>query len=777
MATYDKLWTSDGNNGIFDFLGKDKDTTSWAHPETTRGYVTTSQSTTNVHVSANALNQATNGSLTNNAFDQWWKADFGASAGVKVTRIGIKGWSATGTIPRNYYILGSVDGKSWEILYKTVATGPIGDGWYTEAVTNPTTFRYIKVLNYGLDSYGANYLCLGEVELWGTYNDSVTHTAPTPPSTGELEYTSDQFDGIIDFLGHTGDPDLYLFSNPDLDLGYVDTSQSTTYGSPASGAVAQRVTGGYISHTDNYANSWWKIDLGADNTALITRLGIHGKSYTGDEPRNFLIQGSNNDTDWDTLATIVSDGPAINAWWSTAIATETEYRYFRIYQNGANSSGRYYLALGSVEMWGEYNPQPPPAPVTGDDWHTTRFQIEIATGALATEIVPGGEWDIDDWDDATDALWGGSERVWTDITDDYVSLKTKRGRAKWGTHYTAGSATLKLWNGHGLYSPTQPIEADINLTIGTYVRISAIHNYIEYPVFTGTVRSVDDPDTPGKVPVTTVQLVDAFSFLAGVNRIAVSAVGASEKAGARLGRLLDDIAWPDDQRSLGTGVETLQATTKAGNLLTEMYLVADSEGGELYVDRDGNIVFLDRAAADALAAADPLFTVAGYPDPANNAPWLCWATMDTEYSLDRVRNHVSIGRVGGTVQVDEDTDSINAYGKRTVVRTDLLNESDTWPAALATRIVANRKDVHEQIDKVTLTAGNKDETAAVLAAELGDPIRSRRIIGVDPDDYEVDANALIQGIGITAKPAGERTGVRRDEWAITFALDDNYTPA
>lgn len=409
-------------------------------------------------------------------------------------------------------------------------------------------------------------------------------------------------------------------------------------------------------------------------------------------------------------------------------------------------------------------------------WDDVAFRIEIATGIAATETLPGGEWDVDDWDDAAAALWGGTGWLWTDITDDYVRLSTKRGRTKWGAHYTAGTATVVLRNLDGIYSPTQPPEADLNLVAGNLMRIVAEYDGTDYVRFTGTVRNVKDRDLPGQVPLTTVQLVDAFAYLAGVNRIALgSAVGAGQLPGARLEDLLDDISWPDELREIGDGVETLQATTKAGNLLAEMYLVADSEGGELYVDRDGVIVFADRDTVDAQAAQTPTLTVAGYADPGGAGEWICWADYQPEYALDLVRNDASIARAGGTVQTATDATSIASYGKKTVVRTDLLNQSDTWPAALAARIVAARKDVAEQIVGVTLTEGEDAETVAALGLEIGDPIRTRRLVGSGASQYEVDENALIQGIDLVASPAGEKNGARRDDWQMTLTTDKNYS--
>ncbi len=597
-----------------------------------------------------------------------------------------------------------------------------------------------------------------------------------------INHTSDGYNGLLDWLGRNKGAGSW--QHPETSRGFVSTSQSSTLaglGSDNGIDHANDTTSGR-THTQNVAFSWWMIDFGASNSVKVTRLGILGQNYHANQPKYYKYQGSINGVDWTDLN--ASGGSQIppNGWESYTITDATRWRYIRVifYNSPGDSSGQNYLILGDFEVWGEYHDigaDEDGTPTGGDTWDDVHFRIDIAGGLLATDEIPGGEWDVDIWDDDTNSLWGGSEYDWQDITDDYIDLRIKRGgRSEWGTHYRAGTATIKLKNLEGIYSPTQPVEAAINLTAGALIRIVAVSGENEYTVFTGKVRRVVDPDPPGQVPITTVHLVDALADLAKQNRIATTASGAGEYPGPRINRLLDDIAVPSDYRVISGGEETLQATTKSGNLLAELQLIADSEGGELFVDAHGRIVFLDRDEVDAQADATPTLTVAGYADPGGAGNWICWARYTPEYSLDRVRNHATIARVGGTAQLATDSTSINDYGRSPVVRTDLLNQSDTWPATLATRIVANRKDVKERIKSVLLTSGEAAETAAALNLELGDPIRTRRIVGVDPNDYEVDELALIQSIEIDARPAGEdANGVRRDEWTMKLTTDSNYT--
>jgi hypothetical protein len=125
------------------------------------------------------------------------------------------------------------------------------------------------------------------------------------------------------------------------------------------GAIA---TGGE-SHTPNTANSWWKMDFGVGYFCTPTRFGIYGRSSGDQHPRNFKIQGSNDNTNWTDLHTVTSAGPTNGTWWSNAITGAGAYRYIRLYMTGLNSSSANYLVLGDVEIWGTLT-----APISSGSW-------------------------------------------------------------------------------------------------------------------------------------------------------------------------------------------------------------------------------------------------------------------------------------------------------------------------------------------------------------------------------------------------------------------------
>lgn len=178
-----------------------------------------------------------------------------------------------------------------------------------------------------------------------------------------LTHGTDFPDGIFNWLGTVGNTQLFgnpataatgLYANRPTGSSYTATQSTDQDGTRTAPKATDHLldANNNCSHTQNIANSWWKANFGAGHTVTPTYIGICGRDGGGMEPRNFKLQGSNDDSAWTDLLTVVATGPNDNAWWSSAVTASAAYRYLRILQNGLNSSGFDYLVLGEVELWG-----------------------------------------------------------------------------------------------------------------------------------------------------------------------------------------------------------------------------------------------------------------------------------------------------------------------------------------------------------------------------------------------------------------------------------------
>ncbi|AFZ12623.1 hypothetical protein Cri9333_1738 [Crinalium epipsammum PCC 9333] len=76
--------------------------------------------------------------------------------------------------------------------------------------------------------------------------------------------------------------------------------------------------------------------------------------WANQQPRNWKIEGSNNNVNWDVLRTHTNDA-TLNTkgdWASYSITTDTYYRYFRLHQFGGTAGGYDGFTIGEWALYG-----------------------------------------------------------------------------------------------------------------------------------------------------------------------------------------------------------------------------------------------------------------------------------------------------------------------------------------------------------------------------------------------------------------------------------------
>lgn len=123
----------------------------------------------------------------------------------------------------------------------------------------------------------------------------------------------------------TTEPPCASWGADQLTGGTVSASTEQN-GYEADKACDDDETGTRWSTAVGNTSGWWKYDLGSGVTKTVEKVRI--KPYPG-LLKNFTIQGSNNDTDWDYLLSGQhgNDGD----WEDFIFSNNTAYRYYRIY--------------------------------------------------------------------------------------------------------------------------------------------------------------------------------------------------------------------------------------------------------------------------------------------------------------------------------------------------------------------------------------------------------------------------------------------------------------
>lgn len=172
-------------------------------------------------------------------------------------------------------------------------------------------------------------------------------------NTKELTYTADgDANGLCYFLGT--DKGSTIWQNP-TNLGLIVSASSIEFG-----VVSQLVDrSDTIFYTPNVDGSWIKIDLLQGNSLQCNRYAIksHNAGYQY-HPRNFKLQGSNDDITWSDLDIQINNPTLVNSaqWLSIPVTSNESYRYLRILA-GQDSNGSYYFILGEIEFYGIYKYQ------------------------------------------------------------------------------------------------------------------------------------------------------------------------------------------------------------------------------------------------------------------------------------------------------------------------------------------------------------------------------------------------------------------------------------
>lgn len=400
--------------------------------------------------------------------------------------------------------------------------------------------------------------------------------------------------------------------------------------------------------------------------------------------------------------------------------------------------------------------------------------VEMAFGSTDSTSL----WDTALWDTGT---WG-SDIVWTDVTEYVMGFSTKSGRSQSVNQFETGTAQIVLRNTDARFSPWNlsgpyVTAGRTNIRPWRPVRISRTHattvlgiNAKQY-IFYGYMTAFNESYSNNALNTVTVSCVDELGRLARYNGYAQTPQGAGETLRDRIDRILSNAGYTGIYYSPPRVSTTFQATTLAQNTLTELKLLADSEGGIFYAlpYESPYLVFLDR-----LALAEP----SGVPipnlyDSSSSDPLAFkFTNMTQAYQGDLVATSAAIGRVGGTVQRYTDQSARALYGDLQYSRTDLITESDDYCLSLARQRVDTYKDAQQVITSITMKpqmGPHEPPVAVVLPQNMW--LLTTGSIG------------LMSKINVTSKPPGMSSpvtgqyvidsvqhNVTMEDWTVTWGL-------
>jgi hypothetical protein len=315
-----------------------------------------------------------------------------------------------------------------------------------------------------------------------------------------------------------------------------------------------------------------------------------------------------------------------------------------------------------------------------------------------------------------DPEWVLAGTIFYDITGDVRNISINRGKSNFIDNISAGEVVVELNNRNRDYDPTYAAGPYYGQIIPKRaVRVSS-NDIIE---FSGLVDDWNLLYEPNGEAIATFVASDGFVYLN--NQTLNVGTATVEYSGARVNAILDDptVLWPTELRDIDTGVHQLGADviTDNTNALTYLRLVEQSEGGRLFISKNGYVTFRDQSVTVGTGTIVEL---------SDNGTGIPYQNMVVVYGSEQLYNEVVLeSAITNTQVLATDSDSISQYGIFNLTQTGLLTNSDTQLAEYASTLVKRFSEPEYRFDSVQvrlndLSLANQN---AVLDLEIGNVVK------------------------------------------------------
>lgn len=352
--------------------------------------------------------------------------------------------------------------------------------------------------------------------------------------------------------------------------------------------------------------------------------------------------------------------------------------------------------------------------------------------------------------------------IFYNITDKVTSVNVKRGKNRQLERYNAGNATVTLNNEDRIFDPLNVDSIFYgNIIPRRQIRIRSGG----YDQFVGLIEDWNfDYDVSGK---STAEIVSADGFSLLAQQVLTPGTAIAQTTGERIEAILSQpsIAWPLNARDIDTGTNSLGSDiwTADDNALTYLQKVESSEQGQFFINRSGNVRFVNGAVTPTSSVSTPLFSDAGDGIPYTGA--------QVSYGTELLFNTVSVTYTSGTA-VAANVASQELYGT-TATDVDTLLPSSSTASNLAEYWVAKYGDPEYRFDALTVSLDglSGSQKNQVLQFEMGDIVQ----IKFTPNGLGDSIQRYGQIIGITHNVGVDRHTITYSLGSLQFAflvLDD-----
>lgn len=305
-----------------------------------------------------------------------------------------------------------------------------------------------------------------------------------------------------------------------------------------------------------------------------------------------------------------------------------------------------------------------------------------------------------------------------DISDRVRLVSTRRGKSQALDKIDSGTVSIVANNTDRLFDPLYEASQFYGALIPRRkIRIFANDLF----VFDGFIDDFNLNYEPNGNSTVQFECSDAFSVLTK-SRLDEQ-TPTSQLSGARIQAILDrpEVNWLPDERDIDTGVFTMLDATIPQDTSALEYIqqVADSEFGDLFISKDGKVVFRDRSYTPSTMSV-----VVSDEAKDENPDGIPFVNVSIVYGSEYLYNRIVISNedVVPEESIAEDEESQRFYGVLTYSATNLLTESPTDLDLLAQSLLNKYKQPVYRFDSVTHILDDLDEEKQnnLLNIEIGD---------------------------------------------------------
>jgi hypothetical protein len=224
-----------------------------------------------------------------------------------------------------------------------------------------------------------------------------------------------------------------------------------------------------------------------------------------------------------------------------------------------------------------------------------------------------------------------------DVTSRVRSISISRGKNRDLDRFNSGALSVEFNNTDRAFDPlygSSPFAGNIVPRRDVRVLADGTAQYV------GKVTDWNLGYDPSGQSIAELQASDAFTFLA--QQVLTPGTATVQTSGARVNAVLSQasVDWPLTDRDIDTGASILTDDEFEGNVLQYLQKVELSEGGLLFIDKQGRVAFRDRLSTPTTDNVTVFSDVAGSGIP--------FAPAQVEYGSEQLYNQITVSSPAGT---------------------------------------------------------------------------------------------------------------------------------